>query len=113
MIGNDMVENTTPHDVATLLKEYFRDLPQSLLPKEHYQAYISASSRETGTTKREDCSEITCLEERIDCYRLLVSLLSPPSVDTLFVLLKFLHEVAENSGDKHPKTGVVSPLMFG
>lgn len=44
-ISDDLVENTTPHDVATLLKEYFRDLPQSLLPREHYQAYIAASSK--------------------------------------------------------------------
>ncbi|CCD62430.1 Rho-GAP domain-containing protein [Caenorhabditis elegans] len=45
VINDNMVENTTSHDVATLLKEYFRDLPQSLLPGEHYSAYIGAASR--------------------------------------------------------------------
>ncbi|KAK6024978.1 RhoGAP domain protein [Ostertagia ostertagi] len=65
------------------LKEHFRDLPQSLLPREHYQAYIAASR--------------VPLDERIDVVRLLVSLLGPPNIDTLYVLLKFLHEVSLHS----------------
>ncbi|VDO42576.1 unnamed protein product [Haemonchus placei] len=91
-ISNDVVENTTAHDVATLLKEYFRDLPQSLLPREHYQAYIAASR--------------IPLEERIDVLRLLVSLLAPPNIDTLYVLLKFLHEVSLHCHDQVHHTGV-------
>ncbi|KAK5979348.1 Rho-GAP domain-containing protein [Trichostrongylus colubriformis] len=92
VISNDLVENTTAHDVATLLKEYFRDLPQSLLPREHYQAYITASRFP--------------LEERIDVVRLLVSLLAPPNMDTLYVLLKFLHEVSLHCHDQVNHTGV-------
>ncbi|VDM24925.1 unnamed protein product [Toxocara canis] len=38
-----LLETATPHDVATLLKEYFRDLPEPLLSKEYYQAYVSAA----------------------------------------------------------------------
>ncbi|KJH52916.1 RhoGAP domain protein [Dictyocaulus viviparus] len=91
-IGNNLVENTTAHDVATLLKEYFRDLPQSLLPKEHYQAYIAASR--------------IPLEERIEVVRLLVSLLGLPNTDTLYVLLKFLHEVSLHSHDQIHSNGI-------
>jgi hypothetical protein len=43
-VGGPLFAETSPHDVACLLKEYFRDLPQPLLIKEHYQAYISAIS---------------------------------------------------------------------
>lgn len=39
-----LLEGSTPHDVATLLKEYFRDLPEPLLPNDYYQAFIAASS---------------------------------------------------------------------
>ncbi|KAK6730128.1 hypothetical protein RB195_006909 [Necator americanus] len=85
-ISDDLVENTTAHDVATLLKEYFRDLPQSLLPREHYQAYIAAARFP--------------YEERIEVIRLLVSLLGPPNIDTLYVLLKFLHEVSLHCHDQ-------------
>ncbi|WKX88981.1 hypothetical protein Q1695_008546 [Nippostrongylus brasiliensis] len=91
-ISDELVENTTAHDVATLLKEYFRDLPQSLLPREHYQAYIAASRFP--------------LEERIEVVRLLVSLLGPPNIDTLYVLLKFLHEVSLHCHDQVQQTGV-------
>lgn len=46
------------------------------------------------------------LEERIDIIRLLVSLLGPPNIDTLYVLLKFLHEVSLHSHDHvHQHTG--------
>ncbi|VDM76772.1 unnamed protein product [Strongylus vulgaris] len=85
-ISDDLVENTTAHDVATLLKEYFRDLPQSLLPREHYQAYITAARYS--------------FEERIEVLRLLISLLGPPNIDTLYVLLKFLHEVSLHCHDQ-------------
>ncbi|VDM61539.1 unnamed protein product [Angiostrongylus costaricensis] len=91
-ISNDLVANTTAHDVATLLKEYFRDLPQSLLPREHYQAYIAASSK--------------YLMERIEIVRLLVSLLGLPNTDTLYVLLKFLHEVSLNSQGQTHHSGI-------
>ncbi|KHJ91727.1 RhoGAP domain protein [Oesophagostomum dentatum] len=90
-ISDELVENTTAHDVATLLKEYFRDLPQSLLPREHYQAYIAAAR--------------FSLEERIEVVRLLVSLLGPPNIDTLYVLLKFLHEVSLHCHDQAAAAG--------
>ncbi|KAK6045441.1 RhoGAP domain protein [Cooperia oncophora] len=45
------------------------------------------------------------LDERIDVVRLLVSLLGPPNIDTLYVLLKFLHEVSLHCHD-HSHTGV-------
>ncbi|CAD6184313.1 unnamed protein product [Caenorhabditis auriculariae] len=92
-ISDDVVENTTAHDVATLLKEYFRDLPQSLLPREHYQAYIA-------------CSKLGP-EDHIEAIRLLVGLLCSPNVDTLYVLLKFLHEVMLNSNDRTAADGTM------
>ncbi|EPB78850.1 RhoGAP domain protein [Ancylostoma ceylanicum] len=104
-ISDELVENTTAHDVATLLKEYFRDLPQSLLPREHYQAYITAA-RESKIHLTENKAETVWLflgfpvEERIEVVRLLVSLLGPPNIDTLFVLLKFLHEVTLHCHDQ-------------
>ncbi|ULU10630.1 hypothetical protein L3Y34_014716 [Caenorhabditis briggsae] len=95
VINDNMVENTTSHDVATLLKEYFRDLPQSLLPAEHYSAYIGAAKFN--------------IDERIEAIRLLFALLVSPNLDTLFVLLKFLHEVSCNSQDKHNAAGDLLP----
>lgn len=38
-------EEQCPHDVATLLKEYLRDLPDPLLCKELYQPFIMTQSK--------------------------------------------------------------------
>ncbi|KAG0712364.1 Rho GTPase-activating protein 6 [Chionoecetes opilio] len=37
-------EDQCPHDVATLLKEFFRDLPEPLLTRELYEAFIKTQS---------------------------------------------------------------------
>lgn len=38
-------ENICPHDVATLLKEYFRDLPEPLLCRNLYSAFVRTQSK--------------------------------------------------------------------
>ncbi|VDK41761.1 unnamed protein product [Anisakis simplex] len=88
-----LLEMVTPHDVATLLKEYFRDLPEPLLSKDHYHAYITAAK--------------TSVEERIECIKMLIALLPQPNIDTLFVLLNFLHDVAANANDQLNDCGEV------
>ena len=37
-------EDLCPHDVATLIKEYFRDLPEPLLPHDLYQPFLASQS---------------------------------------------------------------------
>jgi hypothetical protein len=39
-------EDHCPHDVATLLKEYFRDLPEPLLCRDLYQAFVQTQSKD-------------------------------------------------------------------
>ena len=34
----------SPHDVGALLKEYFRDLPEPLLTRELYTAFVGTAS---------------------------------------------------------------------
>jgi hypothetical protein len=38
-------EDHCPHDVATLLKEFFRDLPEPLLSRDLYQAFVQTQSK--------------------------------------------------------------------
>ena len=38
-------EEHNPHDVAALLKEYFRDLPDPLLTRDLYAAFIATRSK--------------------------------------------------------------------
>ena len=36
---------TGVHDVATLLKEFFRDLPEPIIPKELHPALLAVNSK--------------------------------------------------------------------
>lgn len=38
-------EDQCPHDVATLLKEYLRDLPDPLLCRDLYHAFVQTQSK--------------------------------------------------------------------
>jgi hypothetical protein len=46
--GKDIIlgEDHCPHDVATLLKEYFRDLPEPLLCRDLYQAFVQTQIKD-------------------------------------------------------------------
>lgn len=39
-----------PHDIATLLKEFFRDLPEPLLTKHLYRAFLQTQSESLHLT---------------------------------------------------------------
>ena len=40
-------------------------------------------------------------DDRVECVRHLLALLNPPNIDTLFVLMKFLHQVSLNCSDRY------------
>lgn len=49
------------HDVAALLKEFLRDMPDPLLPRELYCAFLHANSMNTHTRmKHMDLHSVTC-----------------------------------------------------
>lgn len=52
--GRDVVltADHNPHDVAALLKEFFRDLPDPLLTKDLYSAFVATCSKLTGLFSR-------------------------------------------------------------
>ncbi|XP_071485880.1 uncharacterized protein [Diadema antillarum] len=79
--------SVSPHDVGALLKEYFRDLPEPLLTRELYTAFV-------GTAKLSNS-----LEQQKEALRLLVYLLPIAHRDTLRALLEFLRDVAMHSAD--------------
>uniref|UniRef100_A0A1B0C0Q9 Rho-GAP domain-containing protein n=1 Tax=Glossina palpalis gambiensis TaxID=67801 RepID=A0A1B0C0Q9_9MUSC len=82
-------DNTSPHDVATLLKEFLRDLPEPLLSNKLYTALL-------GTQK------IRNRRLQMEAISHLVKLLPPAHRDTLYVLLRFLAKVAACSDDIPP-----------
>ncbi|XP_077283435.1 rho GTPase activating protein at 102A isoform X2 [Arctopsyche grandis] len=88
--------DTCPHDVATLLKEFLRDLPDPLLCRDLYHAFVQ--------TQR-----IRNRRLQLEALQLLVILLPSAHQDTLHALLSFLGEVAENCDDRQESSGDSTP----
>ncbi|XP_038055442.1 rho GTPase-activating protein 6-like [Patiria miniata] len=79
-------DNHNPHDVGALLKEFFRDLPEPLLTRELYPAFVA-------------CTRLDNFEQRLRALQLLVYLLPTANRDTLHALLEFLNRVSKNAAD--------------
>ncbi|KAL4720953.1 hypothetical protein ACJJTC_012415, partial [Scirpophaga incertulas] len=80
-----------PHDVATLLKEFLRDLPDPLLCRDLYTTFLS--------TQR-----VRSRRLQWEALRLAVALLPAAHRDTLHALLSFLAALAA-----HAHAGVADP----
>uniref|UniRef100_A0A671KAK3 Rho GTPase activating protein 36 n=1 Tax=Sinocyclocheilus anshuiensis TaxID=1608454 RepID=A0A671KAK3_9TELE len=76
-------EEHSVHDVAALLKEFLRDMPDPLLPRELYRAFLHAN-------QLRGADQLTYLQQ-------LLYLLPPCNCDTLLRLLTLLHTVQENA----------------
>ncbi|XP_052001854.1 rho GTPase-activating protein 36 isoform X2 [Xyrauchen texanus] len=88
--GIDVVldEEHSVHDVAALLKEFLRDMPDPLLPRELYRAFLH-------TNLLRGADQLMYLQQ-------LLYLLPPCNCDTLLRLLTLLHTVQEKA---HNSTG--------
>ncbi|KAM9180839.1 rho GTPase-activating protein 36 isoform 2-T2 [Dugong dugon] len=95
--GLDVVLDDTQnvHDVAALLKEFFRDMKDSLLPDDLYMSFLL-----TATLKPQD---------QLSALQLLVYLMPPCHSDTLERLLKALHKITENCEDSIGTDGQLVP----
>ncbi|XP_063809562.1 rho GTPase-activating protein 6 isoform X1 [Pseudophryne corroboree] len=91
--GVDVVleEEHSVHDVAALLKEFLRDMPDPLLTRELYTPYIHTIMLEP--------------EDQLAALQLLIYLLPPCNCDTLHRLLQFLSTVASHADDTVDKDG--------
>ncbi|XP_060888551.1 rho GTPase-activating protein 6-like isoform X1 [Labrus mixtus] len=84
-------EEHSIHDVAALLKEFLRDMPDPLLTKELYTAFINTTLLDH--------------DEQTTVTQLLVYLLPACNSDTLHRLLEFLSTVTDHAQDRQDKDG--------
>lgn len=113
-------EEHSIHDVAALLKEFLRDMPDPLLTKELYTAFINTTCRLSTPFLKELIIPIfrrfkfipilTCLavldsDEQHSVTQLLVYLLPACNSDTLYRLLQFLSTVTDHAPDRLDKDG--------
>ncbi|KFV74738.1 Rho GTPase-activating protein 6, partial [Dryobates pubescens] len=88
-------EQQSVHDVAALLKEFLRDMPDPLIPRELYSPFLSTASME-------DPAQLATLQ-------LLLFLLPPCHSDTLHRLLSFLSQVAQHAQSSQGPDGQEIP----
>ncbi|XP_055500873.1 rho GTPase-activating protein 6-like isoform X2 [Leucoraja erinacea] len=91
--GADVIldEEHSVHDVGALLKEFLRDIPDPLLTRELYTAFISTLLLDH--------------DEQLSALQLLIYLLPPCNCDTLHRLVEFLAMVANHAEDVQDKDG--------
>ncbi|CAK1542762.1 unnamed protein product [Leptosia nina] len=82
------LDDALPHDVATLLKEFLRDLPDPLLCRDLYAAFLQTQ-------------KIHNRKLQWEALRYIVQLLPAAHRDTLNALLSFLSQLASHSVDDH------------
>ncbi|XP_037615675.1 rho GTPase-activating protein 36 isoform X1 [Sebastes umbrosus] len=78
-------EEHSVHDVAALLKEFLRDIPDPLLPRELYPAFLHANLLRGA--------------DQLQYLQHLLNLLPPCNCDTLLRLLSLLHTVQSFAQD--------------
>lgn len=86
-LGVDVVldEEHSVHDIAALLKEFLRDMPDPLLPRELYPAFLHTNSLRGA--------------DQLSYLQHLLYLLPPCNCDTLLRLLTLLHTVQRHAQD--------------
>ncbi|KAF4531483.1 hypothetical protein B566_EDAN004255 [Ephemera danica] len=88
----EMDSELCPHDAATLLKEFFRDLPEPLMSRDLYPAFVQTQ-------------KIRNRRLQFEALQHLVQLLPVANRDTLATLLAFLNAVARHSADRRDDSG--------
>ncbi|KAL2126773.1 hypothetical protein VTI74DRAFT_273 [Chaetomium olivicolor] len=87
------------NSVAGLLKQFFRDLPDPLLTRENYSAFIEAAKNEDDIVRR-------------DSLHAIINNLPDPNYATLRALTLHLHRVIENSASNRMSSQNLA-IVFG
>ncbi|XP_070835251.1 rho GTPase-activating protein 11A [Chaetodon trifascialis] len=104
--GEECLSTALPCDVAGLVKQFFRELPESILPAELQEAFLKAQ-------------QLHSEEERTSATMLLSCVLPDKNLSTLRHFFDFLHNVskrsAENKMDSSNLSVILAPnlLHFG
>ncbi|XP_059811633.1 rho GTPase-activating protein 11A-like [Hypanus sabinus] len=100
--GEKWLTLSPPCDVAGLVKQFFRELPEPVLPLELHEAFFRAQQLQN--------------DEKISATILLSCLLPEKTIDTLHYFLKFLNNVSlrskDNKMDVNNLAVVFAPNLF-
>ncbi|XP_063039719.1 rho GTPase-activating protein 11A isoform X2 [Engraulis encrasicolus] len=96
--GEDCLSSALPVDVAALLKQFFRELPEPALPSELHAALLKAQ-------------ELPTPEERTSATMLLSCVLPERNVNTLRYFFSFLQSVSERCAENKMDSSNLSVIF--
>ncbi|CAL1575007.1 unnamed protein product [Knipowitschia caucasica] len=96
--GEDCLSTALPCDVAGLVKQFFRELPEPVLPTELHEAFLKAQ-------------QLNSDEERTAATMLLSCVLPERNQNTLRHFFEFLHSVSLRSGENKMDSNNLSVIL--
>ncbi|XP_052761702.1 rho GTPase-activating protein 24-like isoform X3 [Mya arenaria] len=84
-------EDADIHSVASLIKQYFRELPECLIPYNKYQEFMNIAMRYQGNKAK------NTRNEEVELLRTLMTDIPRDNYNCLKYLCAFLHRVADNT----------------
>lgn len=106
--------STNAHDIAGLIKEFLRELPEPLLTRDLYLPFLNIRTRLFTDEVHRSSTHFHFVvsvglhpKDQSRALAYLISLLPSSNRDTLYTLLKFLNHVSSNSQDRHSIDGTL------
>ncbi|XP_035227406.1 rho GTPase-activating protein 11A-like isoform X2 [Stegodyphus dumicola] len=99
----ERIDDAEPNDVASLLKQWLRELPEPLIPLYLQELFMR-------------CQRLSPEEKKITAILLSCLLLPPPHLHTFKHLMQFLYDLAASSDrnkmDSHNLARIIAPNVF-
>ncbi|KAM3864422.1 GEM-interacting protein [Diretmus argenteus] len=111
----DQVDLTdlSPHDITSVLKHFFKELPEPLLTFDLYKDFITAGKRIQHLSERESTAETTAMiNDIIHNLQELLEKLPSYSYNTLQHMMRHLHRVSESFEENKMSPGNLG-IVFG
>ncbi|XP_078140944.1 GEM-interacting protein isoform X1 [Centroberyx gerrardi] len=107
------LSDISPHDVTSVLKYFFKELPEPLLTFDLYNDFIAMGKVIQRQSEREPTEETTVMmKDVIHNLRELLEKLPPYSYSTLQHMMQHLHTVSENYEENKMSPGNLG-IVFG
>ncbi|KAF7657842.1 hypothetical protein LDENG_00021680 [Lucifuga dentata] len=94
------LSDLSPHDITSILKYFFKELPEPLLTFDLYADFISVGKAIQHLSEREPTADTNDMVDIIHNLQMLLRKLPPYCYSTLHHMMAHLHKVSENQENK-------------
>ncbi|XP_051245241.1 GEM-interacting protein [Dicentrarchus labrax] len=105
------LSDLSPHDITSILKHFFKELPEPLLTFDLYSAFLAVGKSIQQLSERESTPDTTEIMGILDSLQKLLQKLPPYCYSILQHLMSHLYKVSENYENKMSPTNL--GIVFG